>query len=84
MDRVTDRATIARLNIEHYKHLLATETDEIKREKVLRVLAEEQEILAKIVREAAQPWAEVAWPAGRNQVAPRSRRLRFGLLGNRR
>jgi hypothetical protein len=35
-----ERAMVASLNIEHYKHLLATETDEFKRETVLRALAE--------------------------------------------
>lgn len=35
-------ATIARLNIEHFKSLLATETDETKRKMIIRLLAEEE------------------------------------------
>jgi hypothetical protein len=34
--------TVARLNIEHYKRLLASETDEQKRKVLLRLLAEEE------------------------------------------
>lgn len=34
--------TVARLNIEHYKRLLASETDEPKRKVLLRLLAEEE------------------------------------------
>jgi hypothetical protein len=34
--------TVARLNIEHYKRLLATETDETKRQTLTRLLAEEE------------------------------------------
>lgn len=37
---------IARLNIEHYRKLLMHETDEIKRQTILRLLAEEE---AKLV-----------------------------------
>jgi len=36
-----DRA-VARLNIEHYRRLLATETDEARRQTLLRLLAEEE------------------------------------------
>ena len=45
MDRAMDR-TIARLNIEHYRRLLAKETDEARRQTILRLLAEEE---AKLV-----------------------------------
>ena len=38
--------TIARLNIEHYRRLLAKETDEARRQTILRLLAEEE---AKLV-----------------------------------
>jgi hypothetical protein len=38
--------TVASLNIEHYKRLLATETDESRRQLLLRLLAEEKEKLA--------------------------------------
>jgi hypothetical protein len=38
--------TVARLNIEHYRKLLAKETDEAKRQTVLRLLAEEESKLA--------------------------------------
>jgi hypothetical protein len=38
--------TIARLNIEHFRKQLAMETDETKRQMILRLLAEEEEKLA--------------------------------------
>lgn len=38
--------TVARLNIEHYRKLLATETDEPRRKTLLRLLAEEEAKLA--------------------------------------
>jgi hypothetical protein len=34
--------TVARLNIEHYRRLLARETDEARRLTILRLLAEEE------------------------------------------
>lgn len=34
--------TIARLNIEHFRRLLAEETDEARRQTLLRLLAEEE------------------------------------------
>jgi len=34
--------TVARLNIEHYRRLLARETDESRRQVILRLLAEEE------------------------------------------
>lgn len=37
--------TVARLNIEHYRQLLATETDTAKRQILMRLLAEEEEKL---------------------------------------
>lgn len=48
--------TVARLNIEHFRRLLALEKDEIKREAILRLLAEEEaklEALTKPPRETA-------------------------------
>ncbi len=42
-----DRA-VARLNIEHYRRLLATETDETKRQTIIRLLAEEEAKLAAL------------------------------------
>jgi hypothetical protein len=36
------KRTVARLNIEHYQRLLATETDETKRQTLMRLLAEEE------------------------------------------
>ena len=39
---------VAKLNIEHYKRLLASETDEAKRELIARLLAAEEVKLAKI------------------------------------
>ncbi len=34
--------TVARLNIEHFQKKLATETDEARRQQILRLLAEEE------------------------------------------
>lgn len=34
--------TVARLNIEHYRRLLATEADETRRQLIQRLLAEEE------------------------------------------
>jgi hypothetical protein len=42
-----DRA-VAHLNIEHYRRLLATETDETKRRTILGLLAEEKAKLAAL------------------------------------
>jgi hypothetical protein len=42
---------VAKLNIEHYKRLLASETDETKRESIARLLAAEEATLAKISKE---------------------------------
>ena len=39
--------TVARLNIEHYRRLLAKEPDEAKRQVILRLLAEEEAKLAQ-------------------------------------
>jgi hypothetical protein len=44
---VVDRK-IAELNIEHFRKLLATETDETKRRTLLRLLAEEEAKLATL------------------------------------
>lgn len=38
--------TIARLNIEHYRRLLAKEADETRRQTLLRLLAEEEAKIA--------------------------------------
>jgi hypothetical protein len=38
--------TVACLNIEHYRRLLGKETDEIRREVLIRLLAEEEAKLA--------------------------------------
>lgn len=38
--------SVARLNIEHYRKLLATETDETRRQTLVRLLAEEEAKLA--------------------------------------
>jgi hypothetical protein len=38
--------TVARLNIEHYRRLLANETDETRRQTIIRLLAEEEAKLA--------------------------------------
>jgi hypothetical protein len=41
---------VAQLNIEHFRVLLATETDEAKRQTLLRLLAEEEAKLSAINR----------------------------------
>jgi hypothetical protein len=41
-------STIAKLNIEHYRRLLATETDPKKRETITRLLAEEEAKLREL------------------------------------
>ncbi len=46
------RKLIAKLNIEHFRRLLASENDEAKRETLARLLAEEE---AKLSRLEAQP-----------------------------
>jgi hypothetical protein len=38
--------TVARLNIEHYRRLLARETDDLRRQTIQRLLAEEEAKLA--------------------------------------
>ena len=38
--------TVARLNIEHFRRLLANETDESRRQMLLRLLAEEEAKIA--------------------------------------
>ena len=43
--------SIAKLNIEHYKKLLTFEIDAAKRKSVTRLLAAEEAMLAKIVKE---------------------------------
>ncbi len=43
---------IVRLNIEHYKQLLATETDPDKRETISRLLAEQEVKLQEMERKA--------------------------------
>jgi hypothetical protein len=39
--------TVARLNIEHYRKLLANEVDEVRRQQIARLLAEEEAKLAR-------------------------------------
>jgi hypothetical protein len=41
MENGMERA-VARLNIEHYKHLLTTETDDARRQTLMRLLSEEE------------------------------------------
>lgn len=38
--------SVARLNVEHYRRLLATETDELRRQTLVRLLAEEESKVA--------------------------------------
>ncbi|MDR3420299.1 MAG: hypothetical protein P4L80_03505 [Xanthobacteraceae bacterium] len=42
---------IAKLNIEHYKNLLASETDATRRAAIARLLAEEEAKLARMSKE---------------------------------
>jgi hypothetical protein len=42
--------TVARLNIEHFRKLLADENDQTKRESLKRLLAAEEEILDKCMK----------------------------------
>jgi hypothetical protein len=56
-ERALDR-TVARLNIEHYRRLLATETDESRRQVILRLLAEEE---AKVAGNAPRDRKRKAW-----------------------
>lgn len=44
--------TVARLNIEHFRKLLATERDDAKRTTLLQLLAEEEAKLETILRRA--------------------------------
>jgi hypothetical protein len=46
--------TITRLNIEHYKKLLENETDEPKRQTLLRLLAEEEAKLRSLAETNAR------------------------------
>ena len=41
--------TVARLNVEHYRKLLATEQDEARRRTILRLLAEEEAKVAALL-----------------------------------
>jgi hypothetical protein len=45
---------IARLNIEHFRKLLATELDETKRKTLLQLLAEEERKLEAALRRASE------------------------------
>ena len=46
--------TVADLNIAHFKALLATETDPVKRQTIERLLAEEKAKLARALERKAQ------------------------------
>ena len=46
---------VARLNIEHFRKQLATETDESKRQMLLRLLGEEDAKLAAILAKERNP-----------------------------
>jgi hypothetical protein len=45
---------VARLNIEHYRKLLATEQDKTRRRDLLRLLAEEEAKLAALGEQSAR------------------------------
>jgi hypothetical protein len=42
--------SVARLNIEHYRKLLATDLDDIKRQTILQLLAKEEATLGRLSR----------------------------------
>jgi len=46
---------VAQLNIEHFRKQLATETDESKRQTILRLLAEEEAKLAALLDQPDKP-----------------------------
>ena len=46
---------VARQNIEHYHHLLATETDDAKRQQLMRLLTEEEAKLKAAEAKAKKP-----------------------------
>jgi len=46
--------TVAHLNIEHYRRLLAAETDESKRKVLQKLLAEEEAKLARARQDATE------------------------------
>ena len=50
--------TVARLNIEHFRRLLAKETDETRRQVLIRLLAEEE---AKLAGNAPKDRKRKAW-----------------------
>jgi hypothetical protein len=47
MESAMDK-TVARLNVEHFRRLITKETDETKRQTLLRLLAEEEAKLAAL------------------------------------
>jgi hypothetical protein len=47
--------TVAHLNIEHYRRLLASETDDAKRKVLQRLLDEEEAKLASVKAQTAKP-----------------------------
>ena len=47
--------SVAHLNIEHYKRLLATESDEARRELLVRLLKEEEAKLARAKQPEQKP-----------------------------
>ena len=56
---------ISRLNIEHYKKLLETDTDEARRQIVMRLLAEEQAKLVGAISQAIVREARAQEPGPR-------------------
>jgi len=47
--------TVADLNIKHFKKLLASETDPVKRQTIERLLAEEEELARALAAKGAPP-----------------------------
>jgi hypothetical protein len=62
---------VARLNIEHSRHALETETDQTKRQTLLRLLAEEEARLEAMLKAATKPRSR-RWNESRVALGPNS------------
>ncbi|MFY9757888.1 MAG: hypothetical protein WAK37_18260, partial [Pseudolabrys sp.] len=82
-ERLMDRH-VARLNIEHYRKLIATEPDETKRQTLIRLQAEEELKLTASLRRYAGEMNRIAHSYFQNQpngvTAHRSKAREFGWL----
>ena len=75
---------VARLNIEHYRKLVATEPDETKQQTLIRLQAEEESKLTASLRRYAGEMNRMAHSYFQNQLngvtARRSKAREFGWL----